>query len=276
VAALEQVLGVTLLERTARRVQLTDAGAALLGDARETLETADRLGRRARMVGRGGLGTVSVAFLWSTLNGYLPPLVAAAAERHPDIELSVSQLRFTEIPDALRRREVDLAITRGTLGTTELSIARLNNEPTVLAIPAGHPLAARDAIAQRELTGQPLVSLARETIPTAYDAQRAQLVREGIVPSAHRTASTPSEALALVAAGLGIYYRMPRSAAISQPGVVYRPLLGIPMATLLVRRPEPPGPAVSAIAELAAALFGDADDASKDAPAALEASAAAT
>jgi DNA-binding transcriptional LysR family regulator len=171
VAALEQVLGVTLLERTARRVQLTDAGAALLGDAREMLEAADRLGRRARMVGRGGLGAVSVGFLWSTLNGYLPPLVAAAAERHPDIELSVSQLRFIEIPDALRRREVDLVITRPTLGPTEFVVTRLNVEPTVVAIPAAHPLAARDRVAARdriahpELDGQPLVTLARETIP---------------------------------------------------------------------------------------------------------------
>jgi DNA-binding transcriptional LysR family regulator len=276
VAALERVLGVTLLERTARRVQLTDAGAALLGDARETLEAADRLGRRARLVGHGGLGTVSVAFLWSTLNGYLPPLVAAAAERHPDIELSVSQLRFTEIPDALRRREVDLVITRGTLGPTELVVARLNVEPTVVAIPATHPLAARDRIAHPELDGQPLVTLARETIPTAYDAQRAQLVREGIVPSVHRTARNPSEAIALVAAGLGIYYRMPLSAAVPQPGVVYRELEAMGMSTLLVRRPEPPGPAVAAIAALAVELFGDAEHASNDARRALEASAAET
>jgi DNA-binding transcriptional LysR family regulator len=222
---------------------------------------------------------VSVAFLWSTLNGYLAPLVAAAAERHPEIELSVSQLRFIEIPDALRRREVDLVITRPTLGRTELVISRLNVEPTVIALPEGHPLAAHDTVTHDQLDGQPFVTLARETIPTAYDAVRARLRDEGIVPCAHRTASTPSEALALVAAGLGIYYRMPRSAAVAQAGVVYRELDAIGMSTLLVRRPEPPGPAVAAIAALAQELFAqpnDADHASHDARSALERRAAAT
>ena len=271
-AGLEHVLGVTLFDRTARRVVLTAAGEALLGDARETLEAAQRLGRRARMVGRGGLGTVSVAFLWSTLNGYLAPLVAAAAERHPEVELAVSQLRFTEIPDALRHREVDLVITRPTLGKTELVVSRLNVEPTLVAIPASHPLARLPSIAHHQLNGQPFVTLARETIPTAYDAVRARLEDEGIVPASHRTASSPSEAIALVAAGLGIYYRMPVSAAVPQTGVVYRKLEGMGMATLLVRRPEPPGPAIAEIAALAEEIFGDAHHASNDAPIGLEGS----
>jgi DNA-binding transcriptional LysR family regulator len=276
VASLERQLGVTLLERTARRVALTDAGASLLHDARETLEAAERLQRRARLASRGGLGAVSVAFLWSTLNGYLAPLVAAAAERHPEIELSVSQLRFTEIPDALRRHEADLVITRPTLGPTELVVQRLNREPSVLAIPEHHPLARQATIAHHQLDGQPFITLARETIPTAYDAVRERLRAQGIVPSAHRTARAPSEALALVAAGLGIYYRMPLTAAVPQAGVVYRELRDAEMATLLVRRPEPPGPAVTAIAALARELFGDADHASNDAPRALEVQVAAT
>jgi DNA-binding transcriptional LysR family regulator len=145
-----------------------------------------------------------------------------------------------------------------------------------VAIPESHPLADENTIAHHQLDGQPFVTLARETIPTAFDAARARLVDEGIVPSSHRSASTPSEAIALVAAGLGIYYRMPVSAAVPQAGVVYRALHATGMATLLVRRPEPPGPAVAAIADLARDLFGDADHASNDASPELEERAVAT
>jgi DNA-binding transcriptional LysR family regulator len=262
VAALEQELGVALFVRTPRRTTLTDAGAELLSDAREALDAVHRLQRRARIVASGGLGSVSVGFIWSKLGGYLAPLVAAAAERHPQIELSVRQLRFRDLAPAMRRGDVDLLISRSLAQRTELVEFTLNHERSLVAIPERHPLARRRKIALRQLHGEPLVTLSREVISDAFDASVASLRREGVVPSAHRTASAPMEALALVAAGVGIYYRMPASALIPQPGVAYCELDGVPMCTLLIRRPEPPSPAVAAIAALIEELFSDASGAS--------------
>jgi DNA-binding transcriptional LysR family regulator len=102
VASLERSLGVTLLRRTPRDVSLTPAGTELVGGAREALETIERVKRRARAAARGALGSVSVGFVFSTLPAYLPALVAAAAARHPHVELTVSQLRITDIVPALR------------------------------------------------------------------------------------------------------------------------------------------------------------------------------
>jgi len=270
VAALERALGVTLLRRTPRHVALTPAGAELVTGVRETLEMLERVKRRARAAARGALGSVSVGFIWSTLPAYLPALVAAAAARHPQIELTVSQLRFTDIVPALRRGDLDLVITRPSLGETELIVETLNAEPSVVAIPESHPLARRPAIEEAELDGEPFIALARETIPTSFDLVRARLRRQGIEPSAYRSASSPSEALALAAAGLGIYYRMPISAVAPYAGVVFREVIDVPMRTLLARRPEPPAPAVAAIAELARALFSDVPSASNHALAGLE------
>ncbi|MGI8712498.1 MAG: LysR family transcriptional regulator [Solirubrobacteraceae bacterium] len=70
---LEQTLGIALLARTPRRTELTSGGALLLADARDTLAAAERLRRRPRVVGRGGLGAVSVGFIWSTLWWCSPP-----------------------------------------------------------------------------------------------------------------------------------------------------------------------------------------------------------
>jgi hypothetical protein len=61
--------------------------------------------------------------------------VAAATEGHRDIELAVSQLRFGELAGALRRGDVDLAISRVLLEETELIEVTLNREPSVLAVP---------------------------------------------------------------------------------------------------------------------------------------------
>jgi DNA-binding transcriptional LysR family regulator len=270
VASLERSLGVTLLRRTPRHVALTPAGAELVAGAREALEAIERVKRRARAAARGALGSVSVGFVWSTLPAYLPALVAAAAARHPQVELTVSQLRLTAIVTTLRRGDVDLVITRGHLGECEMIVETLNAEPSVVAIPASHPLAQRGAIDEADLDGEPLISLSRETIPLSFDIVRGRLEEQEIHPSESRAASSPPEALALVAAGLGIYYRMPITAAMPQAGVVFREVRDVPMRTLLARRPEPPAPAIRAIVALAVELFSDVPSASNHALSGVE------
>jgi DNA-binding transcriptional LysR family regulator len=258
VANLERELGLALFVRTPRATTLTDAGSELLGDARDTLESIERLRRRARRIARGGIGTVTVGFVWSTLAGYLAPLLSAAADSGRRIDLSVSHLRYTELVGALRRGDVDLLITRA-LGTeTEFVVTTLNREPSVLAVPEHDPLAARDVVRVEQLHGQPIVTLGPDVIPGVFEASRARLLGRGIVPSAHRHASSPSEALALVAAGVGVYYQLPVTAALPQAGVVYRRLDGMTQRTLLARRPEPPSPALTAVIELIGELFGNA------------------
>jgi DNA-binding transcriptional LysR family regulator len=269
-ASLERSLGVTLVRRTPRQVSLTPAGSELVGGARETLDALHRLVRRARAAARGALGSVSVGFVWSTLPAYLPALVAGAAARHPQIELTVSQLRIADIVPTLRRGDVDLVITRGHLGECEMIVETLNAEPSVVAIPESHPLAKRPVIDQTDLDGEPFISLSRETIPLSFDIVRSRLEEQGIRPSEYRPASSPPEALALVAAGLGIYYRMPITAVAPQAGIVFREVRNVPMRTLLARRPEPPTPALAAVAALAAELFSDVPSASNHALLAME------
>jgi DNA-binding transcriptional LysR family regulator len=264
VANLERELGVTLFTRTPRSTTLTDAGSELLADARETIASMQRLQRRAAQVARGGLGAVTVGFVWSTLSGYLAPLVSAAGDSRRQIDVSVSHLRFTDLVPALRRGDVDLLITRALGAKTEFVLDTLNREPTVVAIPARHPLARLDVLLPRDLAGAPFVTLGPDVLPGLFEASRARLLDQGIVPSVNRHAGSPSEALALVAAGVGIYYSLPASAALPHAGVVYREVQGMTIRTLLARRPEPPSPAVRAVAELIAELFGDAHNASND------------
>ena len=254
-----------MFTRTARTTRLTDAGSELLADARETIASVQRLTRRARQVARGGLGTVTVGFVWSTLSGYLAPLVSAAGDRRRRIDLTVSHLRFTDLVPALRRGDVDLLITRSLGVQTEFVLDTLNREPAVVAVPEGHPLARLDVLLARDLRGEPFVTLGPDVIPGLFEASRARLLDQGIVPSAIRHAGSPSEALALVAAGIGIYYSLPASAVLPHAGVVYREVEGMAIRTLLARRPEPPSPAVRAVAELITELFSDAHDASNHA-----------
>ncbi|MGO9974682.1 MAG: LysR substrate-binding domain-containing protein [Solirubrobacteraceae bacterium] len=274
VRLLEETLSVELFVRTARRTELTDAGAALLADARETLTAVERLHARAGIARRGAAGRVAVGFVWSTLGSFLPQLVAAAAERHRQIELAVRQLGFIEILPALRRGDVDLVIARPLMTESEMVELTLRHEASVLAVPEGHRFARQAGVALAQLDGQPMIALQRALVPALYDAQLAAARARGVEILIAQHARSPSEALALVGAGIGVF-RLPASAAHPHPGVVYRELADTPARLVLVRRPSPPPPPVSAIVELARELFVDAYDASNDAGDAVEASPAA-
>jgi DNA-binding transcriptional LysR family regulator len=275
VRALEETLGVELFVRTARRTTLTDGGEMLLPDAREALAGFDRLRARARVVRSGAGGRVSVGFLWSTLSAFLPQLVAAAAERHRDIELSVSQLVFLEMLPALRRGDVDLVIGRSPQEETEIVEETLRREPSVLAIPEGHRFARQDTLRLAQLGGEPMIALSRALVPSAYDASVAAARERGVEIRIVQHARSPSEALALVSAGFGVY-RLPASAVTAYPRVTYREIEDAPARVVLLRRPAPPAPAVGAIAALARELFTDAPDASNDAALGLEGTLART
>ncbi len=275
VRALEDTLGLELFVRTPRRTALTDAGARLLGDACETLAAAERLRDRARTARRTAAGRVGVGFVWSTLGAHVAPLVVAAAERHPDVELSICQLRFVEILPALRRGDVDLAIVRALHEESEMLETTLRREPSVLAVPERHELARRERLELADLDTVPMVALRRDLAPRPYDAILAYSAEIGLRLNIVQQTRSPSEALALVSAGIGVY-RLPSSAALPQPGVVYREIEDAPSRLVLIRRPEPPPPAVAAVAALAGELFSDADRASNNGAQALELSAAAT
>jgi DNA-binding transcriptional LysR family regulator len=269
VRSLEAELEVELFVRTPRHTALTDIGHRLLEDARETLAAADRLQARARTAAGTPTGRVAVGFVWSTLGAYLAPLVAAAPERHPDIELSVSQKRFVDIVPALRRGDVDLVVSRTLYERAEMVETLLRREPSFLAVPASHRFAERASVTWAELDGEPMITLARALAPSLFDAVLRVARDRGFEPTIAREAQTPAEALALVSAGLGVY-RLPSSAAAPHAGIVYCELEDVPSRLVLLRRPEPPSPAIGAVAGLIRELFSDASSASQNGPRGLE------
>jgi DNA-binding transcriptional LysR family regulator len=275
VRALEESLGVELFVRTARRTELTDAGEMLLLDAREALAGFERLQARARAVRSGPAGRVAVGFLWSTLSGCLPQLIAAAGERRRDIELAVSQLTFLEMLPALRRGDVDVVIGRSLREESDIIEETLRWEPAVLAIPEDHRFAEQDGVRLAQLDGEPMIAFHRALVPSAYDAALAGARERGVHIRIVQHVRSASEALALVSAGLGVY-RLAASAAAPYPGVTYRLFEDTPTRLVLLRRPGPARPAVAAIVELVRELFGDASDALKDSPRRLESALVAT
>jgi DNA-binding transcriptional LysR family regulator len=188
IARLEQQLGVTLLERTTRRVQLTEAGEALLEPARAALRAVDEALEAARAAGRGEAGDLAVGLSSGAWYG-LEPLFDAVRERHPRLRLHVRQQSTRPLLDDLRAGRLDLAVGLCVQDPRGLAIQRLKDEPVLVAVPEGHRLAGRAQVALAEL-GEETVALDDPADGPDYNAAvLGALAAAGVTPPTRELAT---------------------------------------------------------------------------------------
>jgi DNA-binding transcriptional LysR family regulator len=112
IASLEQELGIQLFVRDKRHVALTDAGARLLGPARELLRDADSLQRTARELTAAPGPELRVGLYGPGLAQLAPEIVDAFLARHPDVTVRVEHEPWGNDVEALRRGAIDIALVR--------------------------------------------------------------------------------------------------------------------------------------------------------------------
>lgn len=224
VRQLERELGVTLLRRTTRTVELTEAGRVYVAEVRTILRRIEEATRAARQAEAGITGTIRVGLTGSASYGYLPRLAHALSEALPQVHLQVSTEMLT--PDqerALTAERLDLAVLRPPLTTGGLDHAVVADEGLLLAVPDGHTLAsAAEPVPVRALRGERFVLYAASTGSVVLEAVQRACRAAGFEPDpAHQVAET-STMLALVAAGLGVALVPEAAGALTLPGVTFR------------------------------------------------------
>ena len=113
IQVLEQEIGTLLLRRTRRSVELTEAGALFLAEARDVLERAQRAIKVARDVEQGNAGRLEVGFTDScAFNPVLCRLFRAFRERYPQIDLILTEQNTLALFEAVRDRKLDAAFLR--------------------------------------------------------------------------------------------------------------------------------------------------------------------
>jgi DNA-binding transcriptional LysR family regulator len=222
---LERALGVTLFDRTSRRVVLSQAGRAVLGQARRALAESDRAVRLARLAAHGDWGELAIAVLPAVALGLLPAIVRAYREAHPAIGVTISESFDDEQLAALTAGRIDAGFLRAAAAPPALFLETLLTEPLLAGLPADHRLARHDRIALSELAGEPFVFFPRRRSVLAYDEFIAACRAAGFSPAIVQEASGIS-ALGLVAAGLGVTVVAASYQALSLDGVRFVPVIG--------------------------------------------------
>nr|MDQ2897615.1 LysR substrate-binding domain-containing protein [Actinomycetota bacterium] len=234
IGALEQELGVRLLERTRRRVELTAAGEAFLRDARATLAELDVAVSTVRAIGAGQAGVLRIGFVGSALLSIVPAAVQRFRRSRPGVELELRERSTVEALRAVRAGSVDVGLVRPPIVPDEaLRTEVVMRERTIAVIPAGHPLAQLRRIPLRRLAAEPLVLFPRQQAPGFHDLLIGRLASTGTAPHVVQYAPQMLTIIGLVAAGIGVSLVPASVAHLALDGVTYRPLSGAPVAELV-------------------------------------------
>jgi DNA-binding transcriptional LysR family regulator len=170
---LEADLGVRLFDRTHRGVSLTDAGTALLEEARRVLRHADVARQAARGAESRAMMRIRVGYLPDSLPSAVPRALRQLATSAPVVQIHLETGLALRLVDDVRAGRLDAAVTILPAPTNGLRVTRLGEQRAVIALPAVHPLATAPAIAFERLAPERVVVLQREANPAFHSAVAA-------------------------------------------------------------------------------------------------------
>jgi len=163
ITQLEDQLGVHLFYRTAKGVELTPAGHALLAHARQMLSHVDQMQADLSDYSKGVKGMVRVQANASALAQYLPADLATFAATHPAIKVSLEEERSGAIVEAVHSGATDIGIVMEGAEAPGLQLLEYRTDTLVAVVPKAHPLRAR-RLAFEKLLEQDFVGLESNTV----------------------------------------------------------------------------------------------------------------
>jgi DNA-binding transcriptional LysR family regulator len=239
---LEAELGVKLLSRHSRGVDLTDAGELFLERAREALAAADAAAAVGRDLQAGLAGAVKLGLATGARWRGTPGLLDRFAREHERVEVTVLEGYGGTLWRDVRDGRLDALIAPAAFGSADLSRVALGAEPWVVVAGGGHRLQADEPLAAAELQGERVVVTAHRD-GAGHDRAVAELLGD-LGVTAVLVGGGPGPALhAAVARGEAIALTTGPDAL--APGVVARPLRPVRrLAFQLLWRDDEPAPAL--------------------------------
>jgi len=201
---LETTLGVQLLKRTSRHVDLTEAGRVLYREAQALLRQSEAVGTLVQRVDAGLRGRLRIGFVGSMLYRGLPDLLASMRTALPDVEHVLTEQNSHDQLEAVRRGELDLGFIHANPTPSEVRTLDLVAEPFVLCVPDTHALAQRRRVSLRALAKEDFILFAREASPSYHETVLSLCVNAGFHPVIRHEVRHWLSVAALVSQGLGV------------------------------------------------------------------------
>src|SRR5438309_9924082 len=157
VKELEETLGLPLLDRLGKRVQLTEAGTLLYGYARRMLGVLDEATVAIEEIRGIKRGTLRVGASTTVGIYLLPAALGAFKKLHPGLVISLEIGTREAVQDQVLRSELDLAVVGPALKDPDLAIVPFLSDELVVVAPAGHVLAGKKRLDLKDVAAEPFV-----------------------------------------------------------------------------------------------------------------------
>jgi DNA-binding transcriptional LysR family regulator len=227
IQSLEAELGARLFHRTRRTVVLTEAGLALVEDARAILSRIEHAKERVWETVSGEVGRLRVGFTnSSSLSPLFRRLIHAYRTQRPKVNISLLELSSSMQIEAIEQRELDVGLLRlpDDAPRAELVFTPLMEEPLLVAMHAGHRLAKAASIRIKDLRGEPFIAYPRAAGVAVSQQTLALCAKRGFEPQVVQEAQQASTLIGLTATGLGIALVPATLQTVAVPGVVFKTL----------------------------------------------------
>ena len=204
---LEDELGFSLLERTAKSVRLTDAGRAFLDNARALLQNAEEAVTKARAVASAEPTELHVGYSPTPTAEILPKILRAFQRKMPNVHVRLHDWSNNAILNGIRDGQLQIGLIVPPLKTSALHDVRfeeLFHERVCVAVALQHPFARRRAIPIAEVAAEPLIGLTREDYPNYYDLLSVIFSKVKQKPRVIEEHDSMSGVMSAVEAGSGV------------------------------------------------------------------------
>jgi LysR family hca operon transcriptional activator len=230
---LEYEVGVPLMSRSVRGIELTAAGRAFLDHARLALTQAEAAAEAARRAAQPAKPTFAMGFQTGQEVDWLPHATRILRNELPNIEIRVSSDHSTMLADDLQRGRLDVAFLRREQ-KPDLEYKLVAKEPLVVMLPSDHALAARDVIDPHDLVGETFIGISN--VPRVLRVVIGDyLKRIAIELAPHLEVDNFAMAISLVASTRGVALLPASAENFLTWSVVSRPLSGeVPTIDLVI------------------------------------------
>lgn len=201
---LEDQLGVHLLVRAPRKLSLTPAGLRMLKEARKVFIRIERAHRVVRETDARFRAPLRIGVADGIAQPKLSECIVRWREVAPEIPLELTEMRASELSDALQREELDAGFSFGLPDDDAIAQQPAWSYPVMALLPIGHELASKPALPIAELLAFPLLSCHADRQPGLLRQMHAIVQRHTTAPTLAGEASTLAGYVTRIAAGMGV------------------------------------------------------------------------
>ncbi len=231
---LELELGVQLLIRGPRGVELTAAGRVFLDHARVALLQVEAASEAARRAAQPARTSFAIGFLTGYEMDWLPAVMGILRTELPSTEVVIHSQDSPDLAAGLIRGKIDLAFLRPEKQAAGLKFRLLRKDPLIVLMPRDHALAARSSIRPQDIAGETLIGVSPNRAPTVWAAINDYIERVGIALKPDHQAENLAMAISLVASTRGVSLLPLYAQNLLPKTVVSRPIQGAPPMVDLV------------------------------------------